>query len=90
MPPSYRTGDFLLGMEGLAILRAWGTDTDGVRARADEIAAIRASVDKEPYNAAKTAPGYDPTEGYRIWAHTYDSMPNFIFPPEERAVCPLG
>lgn len=89
MPASYRTGDFLLGMEGLAILRAWGTNPDGVRARADEIAAISGALDKQPYNTANTAPGYEPTEGYRIWAHTYDSMPNFIFPPEERAVHPL-
>lgn len=89
MPSSFRTGDFLLGLEGLAILRGWGTDAHGVRARADEIATISNSLDQEPYNAATPVPDYEATEGYGIWAQTYDSMPNFLLPLEERAVRPL-
>jgi len=89
MPPSYRTGDFLLGLEGLAILRAWGIDPGGVRARADEVATVSGSLDQEPYNTATPVPSYEATEGYRIWAHTYDSMPNFLLPLEERAVHPF-
>ncbi len=89
MPPSYRAGDFLLGLEGLAILRAWGTDSDGVRARADETATICGSLDKEPYNTARSVPVYEATEGYSLWAANYDSMPNFLLPLEEQAVHPI-
>jgi SAM-dependent methyltransferase len=89
MSPCYRLGEYLLAMEGLAILRAWGTDPAVVRARVEEIASISAGLEDGPYSAAATVPEYQPIDGYRLWSSTYDSVANFLLEVEERVVHPL-
>src|SRR4051812_33527579 len=71
---------YLLGLEGLALLRAWGGDFDEafVRARLDE---VRRLLD-DPTLAAH--PGVDVRRGdvasaYRDWAPTYDDPSNGLF-----------
>src|SRR3954470_23029460 len=71
---------YLLGLEGLALLRAWGGDFDEtfVRARLDE---VRRLLD-DPTLAAH--PGIDVRRGdvasaYRDWAPTYDDPSNGLF-----------
>jgi 2-polyprenyl-3-methyl-5-hydroxy-6-metoxy-1,4-benzoquinol methylase len=87
--PSYRLADYLLAMEGLAILRLWGTDPNGVNARASEILEIVAALNQPPYSYAAAVLEYDVVEGYQAWAATYDSMPNILFDVEERVIHPL-
>lgn len=89
MSESYRLGDYLLGMEGLAILRGWGMEPAAVRARADEIGKISAGLDGDLYGASTVIPNHDIDEGYRLWAPTYDSMRNILIEVEERVVHPL-
>jgi ubiquinone/menaquinone biosynthesis C-methylase UbiE len=89
MSASYRLGDYLLAMEGLAILRAWGTSADIVSARSAEAVAIGRALDEEPYCSTNVVPEFDASTGYRAWAATYDSMPNVLIDLEERVVCPL-
>lgn len=89
MAPSYRLGDYLLAMEGLAILRAWGTNAPAVRACAEEIVTISAGLDVGLYSPAADVPEYDVADGYRTWASTYDGTPNILKNLEERVVRPL-
>jgi len=89
MADSYRVGDYLLGMEGLAILRSWGTDPVAVRTRVEEIAAINSGLDEDPYSVATAIPEYDVVGGYRAWASTYDGKGNILIDEEERVVHPL-
>lgn len=89
MSSSYRLGDYLLAMEGLAILRSWGIDPMAVDARAQEMAGIYAGLTDEPYRSRTVVPEYDVAEGYRAWASTYDSMQNVLIEIEETVVRPL-
>ncbi|HUR76912.1 MAG TPA: class I SAM-dependent methyltransferase [Acidimicrobiales bacterium] len=77
---------YLIGLEGLALLRGWGGDFDRdfVEAR---LAEVRRLLD-EP--ALANHPGVDvarrdPQAGYRHWASTYDG-PNTLFAIDEPAV----
>lgn len=77
---------YLIGLEGLALLRAWGGDFDRdfVLAR---LAEVRRLLD-EP--ALANHPGVDVARrdsqtGYAAWASTYDS-PNTLFAIDEPAV----
>ncbi|HEX6507971.1 MAG TPA: class I SAM-dependent methyltransferase [Chloroflexota bacterium] len=73
-------------MQGLAILRAWGTDSTAVRARANEIVTISRELDDGLYSDAALVPEYEVGEGYRAWASAYDSTPNILFDAEEPVV----
>lgn len=88
MAASYRLGDYLLAMEGLAILRSWGTDSMAVAARVAEIAGIIEALDMEPYSSIAEVPEYDVAGGYGAWAANYDAMPNILVDLEERIVRP--
>jgi SAM-dependent methyltransferase len=75
---------YLLGLEGIALLRAWGGDFDKdfVDAR---LAEVRALVENEPL---ASHPGVhlsrgDVETGYRQWAASYDEPRNPLFDIEE-------
>jgi SAM-dependent methyltransferase len=75
---------YLLGLEGLALLRAWGGDHDQefVAAR---LAEVRRLLDSE---ALAAHPGVlvhrgDTVTGYRHWAPTYDAPRNSLFDVDE-------
>ena len=43
-------GDFVLGLEGLAILRSWMTDPPTVKARSKEIVEIAGRLEEAPWS----------------------------------------
>ncbi|MGI5322524.1 class I SAM-dependent methyltransferase [Actinomadura nitritigenes] len=70
---------YLLGLEGVALLRAFAGEHDRefVDAR---IAEVRALLDDPSLaDAAVRTARVDPVPGYRIWARTYDEEPNGAF-----------
>ncbi|MFF5288487.1 class I SAM-dependent methyltransferase [Paractinoplanes globisporus] len=74
---------YLLGMEGLALLRAYGGE-HGPEFGAARIAEIRRLLD-DPALAVDgvTAEPVDTVTGYRAWSDTYDRPGNGLYPIEE-------
>jgi ubiquinone/menaquinone biosynthesis C-methylase UbiE len=82
-----RLGEFLIGVEGLAVLRHVVTGDDAmVRARLAEIARFSTGLDEPPLGLAIDVPELDVVPGYARWAATYDDMPNPLISVEERVV----
>ncbi|MDG4826728.1 methyltransferase domain-containing protein [Asanoa sp. WMMD1127] len=76
---------YLLGLEGVALLRAYAGEHDA-EFTAARIAEIRRllddpKLDVEPVAAGRT----DTVSGYEVWSRTYDVPGNGIFAYEERA-----
>jgi SAM-dependent methyltransferase len=72
---------YLLGIEGLALLRTYGGDHD--RAFGEErVAEIRRLLDSALPDGV-TAEPVDTVAGYKIWSRTYDQPGNGLFPIEE-------
>jgi SAM-dependent methyltransferase len=77
---------YLLGLEGVALLRAFGGDHDRAFAEA-RIAEIRRLLDSaELGGEGVTARRVDTVAGYRVWSRTYDEPGNGLFPAEETLV----
>ncbi|GAA3957775.1 class I SAM-dependent methyltransferase [Actinoplanes auranticolor] len=77
---------YLLGLEGVALLRAFGGEYDRSFAEA-RIAEIRRLLDSaELRGAGVTASRVDTVAGYRAWSRTYDEPGNGLFPAEEALV----
>jgi SAM-dependent methyltransferase len=77
---------YLLGLEGVALLRGYAGDYDRdfVEAR---IAEVRRLLDSPALNGEGiTAFRADTTAGYRVWSRTYDEPGNGIFGYEEPTV----
>ena len=79
-------GDFVLGLEGLAILRAWTVDPKTVASRADSIASIVARRGEAPWSDPITASERSVVSGYTEWAPTYNGGANPILIAEQAAV----
>lgn len=76
---------YLLGLEGLALLRSW-LAPDG-RAPARRVAEIRALLESAEELRANAAPvEVTRTEGYAAWAPSYDASPNPLIEVEEPIV----
>jgi SAM-dependent methyltransferase len=78
---------YLLGLEGLALLRAWGGDFDRAFVL-ERLAEVRRLVN-DPVLAEH--PGFDvdrrdASVGYASWSATYDDEPNGLFAVDEPAV----
>jgi SAM-dependent methyltransferase len=72
----FTEGDYLLGVEGLALLRAsQDHDFETIGQRRAEITVILESAQGEPYGTRRDLPPIDMEQGYTIWADTYD-QPN--------------
>jgi SAM-dependent methyltransferase len=70
----FTEGDYLLGVEGLALLRA-SQDHDFesiVRRRAEIKAILDAAADLQPYARRRDLTPIDLKKGYTIWADTFD------------------
>lgn len=80
-------GHYVLGIEGLALLRA-GAELrfDGIEDRVREIAELVGRLDEPPYSARRDLPVYDVAAGYAGWAPTYDDGGNETIELEETAV----
>jgi SAM-dependent methyltransferase len=77
---------YLLGLEGVALLRAFagGYDREFAEAR---VAEIRRLLDSPTLSAEGVlAAAVDTVAGYRIWSQTYDDPGNGLFPSEEAFV----
>lgn len=69
----FRLGDYLLGIEGLAILRESLTrDFDKMAARRGETQGIVGGYEQEPLSTPRDLPDADMDKGYTTWAETYD------------------
>jgi SAM-dependent methyltransferase len=86
----FRRAHFLLGLEGLAILRRWWLDPAAVEARAAEIADIMNTMESDEFlSAPRDVPETGPLKGYARWAETYDDPGNPVVSAEERGMRPL-
>ena len=63
-------GDFVLGLEGLAILRSWMTDPQMVKARVEEISEMVVRLGEQPWSK--------PIVGWieRLWPDTGSRPPH--------------
>ena len=84
---SYRLGHHLLGIEGLALLRA-GSSVDEVtrQHRVDEIRILLDRLDKPPYSTSRDAPAVETEAGYAAWASSYDAPGNVTVALEQEVV----
>ena len=71
-----RFGEFILGFEGLAILRNWMTDPKTVKARAREIIELVGRMDEYPWSNPVVGVERSVSEGYGESAATYDEGKN--------------
>jgi SAM-dependent methyltransferase len=86
----FRQTHFVLGLEGLAILRRWWMDSDAIEARAREIADVVARMDDDDFlSATREVPEKDLQDGYAGWSQTYDEPTNPVVVAEERELRPL-
>ena len=79
-------GDFILGFEGLAILRAWGTDPDTVTARAASMAEVVEHREELPWASPLVEHERSVGVGYGEWALGYDRPGNPVLLAEEPVV----
>ncbi|MEV4620000.1 hypothetical protein AB0J74_14995 [Asanoa sp. NPDC049573] len=79
---------FLLGMEGLALHRAFAGEFDAafVANRLAEVRAILAADERGALGAGDDVGETDTVAGYRIWARTYDEPGNPLIDVEEPVV----
>ena len=79
-------GHFLVGIEGLALLRAWMTDHDTASARFQELVQLARDPDAPPISIHLDVPAEDVRSGYARWAGSYDVARNPLIHIEEPAV----
>lgn len=87
MGRTVRLGEFLLGVEGLAILRnLLAGDPETIRARVDEILRMTKALDEPPLSLGIEVRDSELRAGYALWSRTYDSVPNPLIAVEEPVV----
>lgn len=79
-------GEFILGLEGLAILRSWIVDADTVKARTQKIVEMAGRLEEQPWSNPMDRVERSVTDGYAEWAATYDTSGNPILLAEEPVV----
>jgi SAM-dependent methyltransferase len=79
-------GHFLLGMQGLALLRSWVRDHDAAAARSEEMARVLADPTAPPLSLRLEIPAEDVPSGYARWAGSYEGAPNPLIRVEEPVV----
>ncbi|HMF82963.1 MAG TPA: class I SAM-dependent methyltransferase [Acidimicrobiia bacterium] len=90
MPRHVRLREFLVGVEGLALIRHLLEGEDATAAaRIDEVRRIVDSGDESTYGLGSDIPELDPRAGYARWAATYDRPGNPLISVEEPAVWAL-
>jgi len=87
MGDSFGQGHYLLGIEGLALLRAGAKRRfSRVEQRVREIEEIVERLDVPPYSERRDLPEYTVAAGYAGWAETYDDPGNDTIALEEPVV----
>ena len=79
-------GDFVLGLEGLAILRSWMTDPPTVKARSKEIVEIAGRLEEAPWSNPIVGVERTVIHGYGEWATTHDDYDNPVILAEDPVV----
>ena len=79
-------GDFILGFEGLAIMRSWTLDPEGVKARVRGIVEMAGRLEEEPWSSPVVVGEKTVTDGYAEWAAVYDAPGNPVVLAEEPVV----
>jgi hypothetical protein len=86
---AFRRAHFLLGLEGLAILRRWWLDPAAMEARAAEMAEILEHMDSDEFlSVAHDVPEASVSRGYARWSATYDEPGNPVVVAEETGMRP--
>ena len=89
-PDQLRFGEYLLGLEGLALLRLGAAGRrQGADERVREIVDIAARLDEGSLAASRYLPPSAVRPGYDVWAGTYDERDNPLIAIEEPAIRPL-
>lgn len=84
---SVSAGHYLLGTQGLALLRYWlDADDTRLRDRVDELRRFLSAPDDAPMSIRFDLPKHDIRSGYARWASSYDSAPNPLIRVEEPVV----
>jgi SAM-dependent methyltransferase len=87
MAEGFRQGHYILGIEGLALLRAGARRSfDAVDARTAEIREILSRFDESPYSERRDLPEAGVEAGYAQWADGYDDPGNDTIALEEPVV----
>jgi SAM-dependent methyltransferase len=87
---AFRRAHFILGLEGLAILRRWWLDPSAVQARATEMAEILRTMESDEFlSVSLDVPETDLLAGYARWSMSYDDPGNPVVVAEERGMRPL-
>lgn len=69
----FRLGDYLIGIQGLAILgESLTRNYDGMAARRGEIGGVLEGYEHEPLSTPRDLPDADLNAGYDTWSETYD------------------
>ena len=79
-------GDFILGFEGLGIMRSWTVAPDVVKARVRGIIEMAGRLDEEPWSSPVVVGEKTVTDGYAEWAAVYDAPNNPVLIAEEPVV----
>jgi ubiquinone/menaquinone biosynthesis C-methylase UbiE len=84
---AYALGHHLLGIEGLALLRAGSSVDEATRQRrVEEIRTVLDRLDEPPYSATREAPAVETEAGYAAWASSYDAPGNVTVALEQGVV----
>jgi ubiquinone/menaquinone biosynthesis C-methylase UbiE len=82
-----RLREFLVGVEGLALLRGLFTGTDeSAQRRIDDVRRLVADEQAELYGLGADTPEHEVTEGYARWSTTYDAPGNPLVSAEQATV----
>jgi SAM-dependent methyltransferase len=85
--PTINAGHYLLGTEGLALLRTWRTEADGAALeRVAEMSRFASSPEEPPLSIRFPLDELDTREGYARWSQSYDGAPNPLIRVEEPVV----
>jgi SAM-dependent methyltransferase len=87
MPEGFREGHYVLGIEGLALLRAGATRRFGeVEESVREIGEVCGRLDEPAYSQRRDLPEIEVDAGYAGWAESYDDPGNDTIGLEEPVV----
>src|SRR5437588_2590994 len=73
MPRSFKFAQYLLAVEGMALMRSWSDEnTEIATRRIEEMIKICNSLDQPPQSLEMKNYALTPREGYTIWSSIYD------------------
>jgi ubiquinone/menaquinone biosynthesis C-methylase UbiE len=85
-----RFGEYMLGLEGLALLRMGASnEVSGASERVQEMLELAARLDEPALAASRYLPASESQAGYDVWANTYDERDNPLIRTEEPALLSL-